>query len=130
MSRRKKNAPKGYYVARVVNPGNQVIFLPAHPARTGNPAPSSGRARNPKVRYTFVPVDYDGNGSYDESVIVHGDVSHKEAIRAVANDVPGDAWLDVGRARTVPTKHEAIREGQRISSRIREIAKRVARGES
>lgn len=201
MSRRKKNAPKGYYVARVVNPGNRVIFLPAHPARVGNPcqddtvafvrsmsakdrktvagffqvdprsaneiahqlrnyarerasagAPTTAsalakeiaqrgwklvdgvphlksRTGNPKVRYTFVPVDYDGDGSYDESVVVRGG-SRDEAIRAVANDVPADAWLDVGRTRTMPTKHEVIREGGRISSRVRELARRIARGES
>ena len=93
--------------------------------RVLNPAPPRGG--NPSVRYTAVAVDRDGDGRNDEAVIVRGG-RRQDALRAVADDIDPEAWIDLQDTRTFPTKHEAEDHGRAIAPRIRELARRVARG--
>jgi len=107
---RRRNAPTEFFDVRVLNP-----------------APTVSRARNPSVRYTAVAVDHDGDERIDEAVIVRGG-RRNDAIRAVAQDVEPDAWIDLQDTRTFPTKHEAEAHGRAVAPQIRELARRIARG--
>ena len=103
---------------RVVNPiGSGTVQLAAHPLRRANPS----------VRYTSVAVDTDGDGQVDEAVIVRGG-GKKAAIQAVARDVDADAYIDMERTRTFPTKHEALAQAHRVTPHVRELARRLSRG--
>jgi hypothetical protein len=107
-SSKKRRKPQRFYDVKVINPGE-----PPHP--------------NPSVRYTAVPVDADGDGDDELAYIVRGG-RKKDAIRKVASKVDADAWIDLDRTRTFPTKHHAEAHGRRVASRIEALYERVARG--
>ena len=110
--RRRRSAPTEFFEVRALNPA---------------PPVPRAHTNNPSVRYTAVAVDRDGDGRNDEAVIVRGG-RRDDAVRAVAQDVDPDAWIDLQDTRTFPTKHEAQAHGRAVAPQIRELARRVARG--
>jgi len=103
----RRNPPTKFFDVRVINP--------------------QGAVQNPSVRYTAVAVARDEDDPIEEAVIVRGG-RRDDALRAVAYDVDPDAWIDLQDTRTFPTKHEAEAHGRAVAPRIRELARRVARG--
>lgn len=87
----------------------------------------SGKAENPSVRYTMVPVDEDGDGENDVSYVTRGG-TRDDAIRAVAQHAPDDALLDLGKTRVYKTKHEALAQAKKAAPRLKELAERLSRG--
>lgn len=87
------------------------------------------RSTNPKFRYTAVPVDTDADRR-DEVAVVTRARRRDEAIAAVARSVPDDALVNVGRTRSFPTKHEAIRHAHEVAPDVRVLARRLSRGET
>lgn len=91
--------------------------------------PAAQREANPDVRFITVPVADTKTGPDELAVIVRG-TARGDAIRAVAESVAADAWIDVGLTRSYETKKAALAHAKRIAPRFEMLAERLSRGES